>query len=209
LAQAAGAWVHVDAAFGLWALASPTLAHLAEGFRAADSIGTDAHKWLNVPYDSGIAFCRHREALLGAMSSSPAAYLDMMASERREPDNFTPEMSRRGRGIEIWAALHSLGRSGVAGMIERCCALARRFAEGLGEAGFTVHNDVVLNQVVVSFGDAERTLDVIRRVQEDGTMWAGSTVWKGLTAMRISVSNWATTEEDIDLSLAAVVRAAG
>jgi glutamate/tyrosine decarboxylase-like PLP-dependent enzyme len=207
IAQAAGAWVHVDAAFGLWALASPAYAHLAKGLELADSIGTDAHKWLNVPYDSGIAFCRHPEALGGAMAASPAAYLDMMASRRREPDYFTPEMSRRGRGIEIWAALRSLGRSGLAELVERTCRLAQRFAEGLQAAGFTVHNDVVLNQVVVSFGDAERTLAVIRQVQEDGVLWAGSTVWKGVTAMRISVSGWATTDSDVDLSLEAIIKA--
>ena len=208
-AQAAGAWVHVDAAFGLWALASPEYALLAQGLEQADSIGTDAHKWLNVPYDSGIVFCRRPEALVGAMSTGPAAYLDMMASPRREPDHFTPEMSRRGRGIEVWAALHSLGKSGVAELVERTCRLARQFADGLRAAGFIVHNEVVLNQVVVSFGDAERTLEVIRRVQEDGTMWAGSTVWKGVTAMRISVSNWATTEADVEASLEAVVEANG
>jgi len=206
-AQAAGAWVHVDAAFGLWALASPKYSHLAAGIEAADSIGTDAHKWLNVPYDSGIAFCRHPEALVGAMSASPAAYLDMMASPLREPDSYTPEMSRRARGIEIWAALRSLGKRGLAELVERNCRQARRFAEGLQAAGFRVHNEVLLNQVVVSFGDAERTQEVIRRIQEDGVMWAGSTVWRGKTAMRISVSNWATTEEDVEMSLEAIVRA--
>lgn len=207
-AQAAGAWVHVDGAFGLWALASPVLAHLAAGVAEADSIGTDAHKWLNVPYDSGIIFCRRPEALIGAMAPGPAAYLDMMASPQREPDSYTPEMSRRARGIEIWAALRSLGKRGLAELVERNCRLARRFAEGLQAAGFDVRNEVVLNQVVVAFGDAERTLEVIRRVQAGGVMWAGSTVWHGVTAMRISVSNWATGEQDVDASLAAICAAA-
>jgi glutamate/tyrosine decarboxylase-like PLP-dependent enzyme len=142
------------------------------------------------------------------MSSSPAAYLDMMASPRREPDSFTPDMSRRGRGIEIWAALRSLGKQGLREMIERNCRLARRFAEGLSKAGFTVHNEIFLNQVVVSFGRPETTMEVIRRVQADGVMWAGSTVWRGITAMRISVTNWSTTDEDIDMSLDSIVRAA-
>ncbi len=205
-AHAAGAWVHVDGAFGLWALAAPERAHLARGVPQADSWAADAHKWLNVPYDSGIVFCRHPQALVAAMSAGPASYL--AETGVRDPDAFTPEMSRRARGVEVWAALRALGRVGLAEMIERCCRLAARFAQGLAEAGFTVHNKVVINQVVVSFGDAVATHEVIRRVQEEGTMWAGSTVWQGRTAMRISVSNWATMEGDVARSLVAIVRAA-
>lgn len=202
-AKKAGAWVHVDGAFGLWAKASPEFAHLAVGIELADSISTDAHKWLNVPYDSGLVFVRDRDALARAMTTS-AAYL--IESGRREGFYYTPEMSRRARGIEIWAALLSLGRDGLADLVDRCCQLARQFADGLEEAGFSVLNDVVLNQVLVSFGDAEKTNRVIKTVQEDGTMWAGGTEWQGKTAMRISISSWATSADDIEQSLAAIKR---
>lgn len=202
-AQEAGAWVHVDAAFGLWAKVSPEYAHLAAGVELADSIATDAHKWLNVPYDSGLVFVRDRDAIARAMTTS-AAYL--IESGRREGYFYTPEMSRRGRGIEIWAALLSLGRDGLADLVERCCRLARQFAHGLEEAGYEVLNDVVLNQVLVSFGDAEKTNRVIEAIQKERTMWAGGTEWQGRTAMRISLSSWATTEEDIEQSLAAIKR---
>ena len=202
-ARDAGAWVHVDGAFGLWAAASPRYAHLAAGIGEADSWATDAHKWLNVPYDSGLAFVRDPENLRAAMSIT-AAYLPQ--GEHREPSQFVPELSRRARGVEIWAALKSLGRSGLAELIERCCRCACRFAEGLQDAGFEVLNDVVLNQVLVSFGTPEETRRVIAELQEDGTCWCGATVWQGRTAMRISVSNWATTEEDVDRSLAAMIR---
>lgn len=202
-AKKAGAWVHVDGAFGLWAKASPEFAHLAAGIELADSISTDAHKWLNVPYDSGLVFVRDRDALARAMTTS-AAYL--IESGRREGFYYTPEMSRRARGIEIWAALLSLGRDGLADLVDRCCQLARQFADGLEEAGFSVLNDVVLNQVLVSFGDAEKTNRVIKTVQEDGTMWAGGTEWQGKTAMRISISSWATSADDIEQSLAAIKR---
>ena len=206
-AHQAGAWVHVDGAFGLWALAAPQRAHLAAGFINADSWATDAHKWLNVPYDSGLAFCRHPHALWAAMSTSAAAYLG--ESEDRVPYDYTPEFSRRARGIEIWAALRSLGRTSLAEMIERTCRHAARFAEGLRAAGYQVLNEVELNQVLVSFGDAETTRRVIAAVQAEGTCWAGSTIWQGHTAMRISVSSWATTGEDVERSLEAIARIAG
>ncbi len=204
-AHAMGAWVHVDGAFGLWAAASERYAHLTAGAGEADSWATDAHKWLNVPYDSGLAFVRDAEDLRGAMGLT-AAYLQQ--GEHREPSQYVPELSRRARGVEIWAALKSLGRSGLAEMIERDCRCAKRFAEGLAAAGFEILNDVVLNQVLVSFGTAEETQRVIRGIQEDGTCWCGGTVWQGRTAMRISVSSWATTEADVDRSLEAMVRVA-
>jgi glutamate/tyrosine decarboxylase-like PLP-dependent enzyme len=204
-AHAAGAWVHVDGAFGLWAAAAPNRAHLMAGFAKADSWATDAHKWLNVPYDSGLTFVRDPNALRAAMSVS-AAYL--IASDTREPSHFTPELSRRARGVEIWAALRSLGRAGLADLIERDCRYAARFAAGLAAAGYPVLNDVVLNQVLVSFGDEETTRRVIAGIQSDGTCWCGGTVWQGHTAMRISVSSWATTEQDIEKSLDAMLRVA-
>jgi glutamate/tyrosine decarboxylase-like PLP-dependent enzyme len=201
----AGAWAHVDGAFGLWALADPTRAHLTAGISQADSWGADAHKWLNAPYDSGLAFVRQPEHLRAAMSVS-AAYLQQ--SDQREPGHYTPELSRRARGIEVWAALYALGRSGLVDLVQRTCRYAVRFADGLSGMGFSVLNDVVLNQVLVSFGDAERTNRMIAALQEEGTFWAGRTVWQGQTAMRISVSSWATTEEDIDRSLEAIKRVA-
>jgi glutamate/tyrosine decarboxylase-like PLP-dependent enzyme len=204
-AKEAGAWVHVDGAFGLWASASPKRAHLAAGVSEADSWATDAHKWLNVPYDSGLVFCRNAEHLRAAMSTS-AAYL--IQGEAREPHQYVPELSRRARGLEVWAALRSLGRSGLADLIERSCRHARHFAAGLDRAGYRVLNEVVLNQVLVSFGDAETTRRVIQGVQEEGTCWCGGTVWQGQSAMRISVSSWVTTEEDVERSLAAILRVA-
>lgn len=206
VAHEAGAWVHVDGAFGLWAAAAPQRAHLAAGVHEADSWATDAHKWLNVPYDSGLVFCREAQHLRAAMATTAAAYLVM--EEQREPMHYTPESSRRARGLEVWAALRSLGRSGLAELIDRCCRHAARFAGGLREAGYDVLNEVQLNQVLVSFGSAEKTRRVITAVQEDGTCWCGGTVWQGHTAMRISVSSWATTEEDVEKSLAAIVRLA-
>jgi glutamate/tyrosine decarboxylase-like PLP-dependent enzyme len=204
-AHAAGAWVHVDGAFGLWAAASPRYARLVRGFADADSWATDAHKWLNVPYDSGLAFVREPVALKRAMSVT-AAYLPQ--GERREPSQYTPELSRRARGVEIWAALNSLGRTGLSDLIERTCRLAGRFAVELQRGGGEVLNNVVLNQVLVSFGDAARTKKIIERVQQDGTCWCGPTEWQGHTAMRISVSSWATQDEDVDRSVAAILRAA-
>jgi glutamate/tyrosine decarboxylase-like PLP-dependent enzyme len=200
------AWVHVDGAFGLWAAAAPGLAHLALGLNQADSWATDAHKWLNVPYDSGLAFVREPDALCAAMAIT-AEYLPTTTAERN-PSDFTPELSRRSRGVEVWAALRTLGRSGLAEMIERTCRHARRFAQGLSDAGYSILNDVVLNQVLVSFGDAETTLRVVEGIQQDGTCWAGETIWQGRTAMRISVSSWATTEADVERSLEAMLRVA-
>jgi glutamate/tyrosine decarboxylase-like PLP-dependent enzyme len=203
IAKPKGAWVHVDGAFGLWAAASTEKSHLCSGFDAADSWATDAHKWLNVPYDSGIAFVRDSGALKAAMAIS-AEYL-MTDTEFRNPLDFTPELSRRARGVDIWAALKSLGRSGLAAMIDRCCANASRFAAGFREAGFEVLNDVVLNQVLVSFGDDATNRKIIDEIQEEGTCWCGVTVWQGKTAMRISVSNWSTTEYDVDRSLEVIL----
>jgi glutamate/tyrosine decarboxylase-like PLP-dependent enzyme len=204
-ARAADAWVHVDGAFGLWARAAPARAPLASGVEQADSWATDAHKWLNVPYDSGLVFTREADTLRAAMSIG-AAYLAQ--SEDRIPYQYTPDFSRRARGIEVWAALRQLGRSGLAELIERTCQHAARFAVGLARHGYRILNDVVLNQVLVSFGSAERTRQVIERIQADGTCWCGGTVWQGHTAMRISVSSWATTGTDVDRSLAAMLRAA-
>ncbi len=205
IAHEAGGWVHVDGAFGLWAAAAPERAYLVSGVADADSWATDAHKWLNVPYDSGLAFVRRPEVLRSAMSVS-ASYLP--AAESREPMHYTSEASRRSRGVEVWAALRSLGRAGVADLVERTCRYAARFAEGLKAAGYEVLNDVVLNQVLVSFGDEDITQRVIAGVQNDGTCWCGGTVWQGRTAMRISVSSWATTEDDVESSLAAMLRIA-
>jgi len=204
-ARAAGAWVHVDGAFGLWAAATPSRAALIAGVDDADSWALDAHKWLNVPYDSGVAICRDRDALRGATAVS-AAYL--VQGAEREPCEYVPELSRRARGVDIWAALSALGRSGIAEMIERNCRQAARFADGLRDAGYEILAEVVLNQVLVSFGDDETTRRVIAGIQSDGTCWCGGTVWHGRTAMRISVSSWATTDEDVELSLAAMLRVA-
>jgi glutamate/tyrosine decarboxylase-like PLP-dependent enzyme len=205
-AHAAGAWVHVDGAFGLWAAATPARRHLAAGIAQADSWATDAHKWLNVPYDSGLAFVRDAHALQAAMAIT-AEYLPTQ-SDHRNPADFTPELSRRARGVEVWAALHSLGRDGLAALIERNCSQARRFAEKLAAAGCEILNEVVLNQVLVAFGDATETNRVITAVQADGTCWCGVTIWQGRTAMRISVSSWATTDHDVDRSVAAIIRCA-
>src|SRR5438034_633066 len=181
-----GAEAHVDGAFGLWARISRKYEHLTRGFDQADSWATDAHKWPNVGYDSGLAIVRDGTALRASMGIT-AAYLE--AGSRREPMHHTPEASRRARGVELWAALKSLGKSGLCSLIERTCAHAQRFAAGFREAGFTVLNDVVINQVLVSFGRPEVTREVIRRVQEEGTCWCGGTVWQEKTAMRISVSS--------------------
>jgi glutamate/tyrosine decarboxylase-like PLP-dependent enzyme len=208
-----GAWVHVDGAFGLWAAASPARRHLVAGVEEADSVATDAHKWLNVPYDSGLVFVAHPEAHRAAFATV-AGYLTPGRTGERDPDAFTPEFSRRARGLPVWAALRSLGRAGVAELVERCCGHARRFADLLGAAdGVEVLNEVVLNQVLVRFadpgGDSDgRTREVIRRVQEDGTLWLSGTTWHGVAAMRISVSNWSTTTDDVDRAAAAILAAA-
>jgi glutamate/tyrosine decarboxylase-like PLP-dependent enzyme len=200
------AWVHVDGAFGLWAAAVPSMRQLTTGIEDADSWATDAHKWLNVPYDSGLAFVRDPDALRAAMSVS-AEYLPA-AGGQRNPCDYTPEMSRRGRGVEVWAALFSLGRNGLVDLIERNCRLARRFATELSAAGLAILNDVVLNQVLVSFGDADVTDRIVAAIQADGTCWCGGTVWHGRPAMRISVSSWATTDDDVTRSVEAIIKAA-
>lgn len=204
-AREAGAWVHVDGAFGLWAATSPQRRHLVDGVAQADSWATDAHKWLNVPYDSGLAFVRDAAALRAATAIS-APYL--LLGHMRPPSDFTPESSRRARGVEIWAALTSLGRAGVAALIDRTCGYAERFAAELRASGAEILNQVVLNQVLVSFGDDARTQRVIAAVQADGTCWCGGTVWHGRTAMRISVSCWATGDDDVTRSIAAIRAAA-
>ncbi|MCV0402520.1 MAG: aminotransferase class V-fold PLP-dependent enzyme [Chloroflexi bacterium] len=210
-----GAWVHVDAAFGLWAAASPELAALVDGVGMADSWATDAHKWLNVPYDSGLAFVADPDAHVRAMAPPQAAYLEYGPEQERDEVSWVPEFSRRARGFTVYTALRVLGRSGVRDLVERTCALARRTAAGLAEAdGVEILNDVVLNQVLVRFtppdgGDADAfTREVIRRVQEDGTLWLSGTTWHDMAAMRISVSNWSTTEADADASVRAILRCA-
>jgi glutamate/tyrosine decarboxylase-like PLP-dependent enzyme len=204
-ARQAGAWIHVDGAFGLWAAASPHYRHLTQGFDLADSWATDGHKWLNIGYDCGIALVRDPATLRAAMSIQ-APYL--IQGNQREPSHYNPELSRRARGVELWAGLRSLGRSGMAEIVERTSSHARRFAAGLSAAGYQILNDVVINQVLVSFGTPEKTLRTVARLQAEGTCWCGSTVWQGRTAMRISVSSWVTREDDVDRSLAAMVSAA-
>jgi glutamate/tyrosine decarboxylase-like PLP-dependent enzyme len=211
------AWIHIDGAFGLWAAADPARRHLLDGHDGADSWATDGHKWLNVPYDSGFAFVRDPQAHAAAMSPQSAAYIEYGTAER---DNFrwVPEYSRRARGFAAYAALRSLGTDGVAALVERCCTHAVRMADALRAAGdgIQILNDVVLDQVLVRFpapgGDDaatdERTRQVIKAVQDDGTCWLGGTVWQGRTAMRISIVNWATSEADIDRSAAAIIAAA-
>lgn len=206
MAKSAGAWLHVDGAFGLWAAASPQRAALVRGVEKADSIATDAHKWLNVPYDCGILFCADEAAHRSAMSLA-AAYIVATGSER-DPHEFVPEESRRARAIPLYAALRSLGREGFAELVERNCRQARRVADALRAAGYEVLNDVVLNQVLVSFGTPEQTQRVIAAIQEDGTCWCAGTVWKGRTAMRISVSNWSTSDDDVEKSSTAILRCA-
>jgi glutamate/tyrosine decarboxylase-like PLP-dependent enzyme len=219
VAREHGAWVHVDGAFGLWAAATPSYRHLVRGLADADSWTTDAHKWLNVPYDSGIVIVRDAAAHHAAMTLGASYYVETTGGER-DPYNWVAESSRRARGFAIYAALRELGRDGLAEMIDRCCAIARQMADGLRDApGVTILNDVVLNQVLVRFAppdapDADSaTVDaftraVIAAVQEEGTCWLGGTTWHGMAAMRISVSNWSTTEADADLSVAAIRRCA-
>ena len=200
-----GAWVHVDGAFGLWAAACPELADQVAGVQGADSWATDAHKWLNTTYDCGLALARDPDALRAAMQAT-AAYLP--AAPGRDPMNFGPQSSQRARGIEVWATLASLGRSGLADLIGRTSALARRFAAGLAAGGAEILNDVVLNQVVAAFGDDATTAATLSEVQAGGVCWCGPTVWRGRRAIRISISGWSTTEADVDRSVAAVLEAA-
>ena len=206
IAHAHDAWCHVDGAFGLWARAAPSLAHLAAGAERADSWGVDAHKWLNVPYDGAFVIVADADAHRRAMAVT-AAYLQQGVGDERTNSDWAPDSSRRARAFASWAALRSLGRSGVAELVERNCALARRAAELLSAApGVEVLNDVVLNQVLMRFGDDDAVTDrVIAGVQEDGTCWLGGTVWKGRRAMRLSVSNWSTTEADIERSVEAIL----
>ncbi|MEU4292074.1 aminotransferase class V-fold PLP-dependent enzyme [Kribbella sp. NPDC026596] len=206
LAHAAGAWVHVDGAFGLWAAVSPTLQRLVDGIDRADSWATDAHKWLNVPYDSGLVLCAHPEPHRAAMSIR-AAYLIQDENGQRDPLDYNPEFSRRARGFAVYAAIRALGRSGIAEIVDRCHALARRFADTLAANGVEVLNDVVLNQVLVRFGDDDAlTRRVVSAVQQEGTCWMSGTTWQGKAAMRISVTNWTTNESDIDRSATAVLQ---
>jgi glutamate/tyrosine decarboxylase-like PLP-dependent enzyme len=204
------AWLHVDGAFGLWAAASPRLRQLVAGVERADSWATDAHKWLNVPYDSGIAFCADPEAHRAAMSVQ-ASYLEQVEPDAaRDPMDWNPEFSRRARGFPIYAAMRALGRDGIISLVERSCEHASRFARVLGaEPDVEILNDVVLNQVLVRFGDDdERTRATVAAVQEEGTCWLSGTVWQGQAAMRISVSNWRTSEGDVERSAEAILAAA-
>jgi len=198
------AWVHVDGAFGIWARVAPNRAHLVAGVERADSWATDGHKWLNVPYDCGMAIVRNADALRKTMSFKA----DYLPEEAANPSDYTPEGSRRPRGVDAWAALRTLGRSGLADLVERNCRLAKRFADGFTAAGYKVLNDVVLNQVLVSFGSPDHTRKVIAAIQEDGTCWCGPTVWRGQTAMRVSVISWMTTEQDVDISIETILRLA-
>jgi glutamate/tyrosine decarboxylase-like PLP-dependent enzyme len=207
-AHAANAWVHVDGAFGLWAAASPRTSRLVDGVELADSWACDGHKWLNVPYDCGYAFCAHTEAHVAALTYT-ASYLTGQV-EGRKPGggDLVLESSRRARGFATWAALRSLGRSGVEQLVDRCCALARRFAEGLGELdGVEIVNDVVLNQVLIRIGDEELTNRVEQQIQQDGVLWLGATTWRGERLLRIAVSNWTTSESDVDMCVDAIARA--
>jgi len=205
-----GAWLHVDGAFGLWASTAPRFRHLTAGVERADSWATDGHKLLNVPYDSGIAFCAHPGSHRAAMSVS-ASYLEQTDPDAaRDQLDWTPEFSRRARGFPIYAAIRALGREGIAAMVERCCDHAARFGELLGaEPGVEILNEVVLNQVLVRFrGDDEVTRATIAAVQDEGTCWLSGTVWQGKAAMRISVSSWQTSAEDVERSATAILEAA-
>ena len=203
-AHAAGAWVHVDGAFGLWGKLLPDRAGLFEGVEAANSFATDAPKWLNTPYDCGIVICRDAKMLHQAMVTS-APYF--RADGGNAPKDMVPEFSRRARGVEVWAALRTLGRDGVRDMVDRCCVNARRFADGLTAIGFEVMNDVVLNQVVATVGIPEELTAIRAHVEASGECWFGPTIWKGKHAVRISVSSWRTTEADVDRSLRAIAAA--
>jgi glutamate/tyrosine decarboxylase-like PLP-dependent enzyme len=206
-ARAVGAWVHVDGAFGLWAAASPRTAALVRGIELADSWACDGHKWLNVPYDSGYAFCRHPDAHATAMAYTASYLTGQVAGRELGGGDFVPESSRRARGFATWAALRSLGRTGVTELVDRCCANARRFAERLdGLEGVEVVNDVVLNQVLVRVGDADLTDRLEQAVQDDGTCWLGATTWRGERLLRLAVSNWSTTEADVDLVVETIGR---
>jgi glutamate/tyrosine decarboxylase-like PLP-dependent enzyme len=207
VAKESGAWVHVDGAFGLWAAVSVKLEHLTHGIERADSWATDGHKWLNTPYDCGIVLVRDAKALQSAFMPANAPYLQQVRGQR-QPLDYTPETSRRARSLEVWAAIKELGHDGITALVERNCAQAQLFAEGFRKAGFEVPHQVFINQVMVSFGDDEKTKRVIAAIQEDGTLWAGGTVWKGRSFMRLSCSSWRTTTEDVEKSLEAIIRCA-
>ena len=208
LAARAGAWVHVDGAFGLWAAASPALAHLVAGYERADSWATDGHKWLNVPFDCGIALCAHRDDHEAAMEYA-APYLAMSESHvARDPMGYSPEFSRRARAVPVWAAIRELGREGITALVDRCCAHARAIAEGLAALpGCEIVNEVVLNQVLFRFEDDVRTQAILAAVQEEGEAWMSPTTWDGRFTIRISVVGWRTSERDVERTVAAFARA--
>ena len=208
VARAAGAWLHVDGAFGLWAAASPRTQHLVQGIELADSWACDGHKWLNVPYDSGYAICAHPDVHATAMAYTAAYLTGQVEGREFGGGDFVPESSRRARGFATWAAIRSLGRSGIADLVDRACALARRFADGLTLIdGVSIANDVVLNQVLVRVGDEATTNRIERWLQNEGTLWLGATTWRGERLLRIAVSNWSTTEDDVDRCVQAIARA--
>ena len=207
-ARAAGAWLHVDGAFGLWAAASPSTRHLVRGIELADSWACDGHKWLNVPQDSGYAICAHPDIHATVMAYTASYLTGQVAGRELGGGDLVPESSRRARGFATWAAIRSLGRAGIADLVDRCCALARRFRDGLNAIdGVEIVNEVVLNQVLVRVGDEDATNRIERRVQDDGTLWLGATTWRGERLLRIAVSNWSTTEEDVDRCVDAIARA--
>lgn len=207
-ARSAQAWLHVDGAFGLWAAASPRVRHLVRGIELADSWACDGHKWLNVPYDSGYAICAHPDVHATAMAYTAAYLTGQEVGREFGGGDLVPESSRRARGFATWAAMRSLGRTGIADIVDRCCELARRFGDGLGAVdGVEIVNEIVLNHVLVRVGDSETTRRIERRVQEDGTAWFGATTWRGERLLRIAVSNWSTTEEDVDRGVEAIARA--
>lgn len=205
VANEAGAWIHVDGAFGLWAAATSNYKHLTKGIELADSWTVDLHKWLNVPYDSGVVICKHPNEVIDTMTLN-AGYI--LHRQEREPYMMTQAMSRRARGIDAWAALSYLGRTGTSALIDRCCIFADLFAQKLQQAGHEILNDVVLNQVLVTFGSKEKNLSVMQKLQDEGICWVGDTTWQNQHAIRISVSSWRTTEEDIIVSAEAMIRAA-
>ncbi|WP_117208720.1 pyridoxal phosphate-dependent decarboxylase family protein [Allorhizocola rhizosphaerae] len=205
-AHAKDAWVHVDGAFGLWAAASPKLRPLVAGLDQADSWASDAHKWLNVPYDCGLVFVARPEAHAGAMLNQRAGYLPSAVADKRDPIEWVTDFSRRARSLPVWATLRTLGRNGIAEQVDGCCELARRFANRLRKIdGVQVLNKVVLNQVMVRFGDSDvLTRQVIDRLQQGGECWFGGTTWNGQAAMRISVTSWQTTAVDVDRAVEAI-----
>jgi glutamate/tyrosine decarboxylase-like PLP-dependent enzyme len=203
-----GAWLHVDGAFGLWAAASPELRHMVDGLERADSWGCDGHKWLNVPYDSGYAFCAHPDVHATAMAYTAEYLTGQVAGREFGGGDYVPESSRRARGFATWAAIRSLGRSGVADLVERCCRLARQLADGVAAIP-RVHvvNDVVLNQVLIRVGDAASTNTVEELIQQDGTVWLGGTTWRGERLLRVAVSNWSTSDQDIERTVETFAKA--